>query len=267
MNKEYNFLYVNGDSFSAGHNLANRYLYPKLKIFKEEFSFEDYIKENILKKAEKIIRKNGLDLQEVIKNEKSYTFPSKVYHKIGMDFMNSSRRGASLQEIAFSTILDFENLKKQRDVSNCFAIIFLTSIFRNIMPVDNSFTDDDFTSILPSSLKNTRERNERNYVKYFYEKASQQFHELSSICALNGLNNYFDSNNISYAFFDSFMYSESIENHVLNKSNFVIPDQVIKNWYETNEKILLYCGHFNEKVHEDIAEKIVTDYLKKEYNK
>jgi hypothetical protein len=264
MKPEFDFLYVNGDSFSSGHNLANKYLYPKSSIFKQEFCYEDSRTEKFIKKAEKIIEKNRLDYSTIITAEKSAAFASKVAKKTGIDFLNSSNRGSSLQEICFSTILDFERLKKQRNIKNCFAVIMLTSITRNIIPVENSATNNCFASILPSSPKNTNSQEIKKISDYFYRTASQEYHELSAIIALNGLKNYFYENDINFAFFDSFMYSESILETELDRTNFITPDEVIKNWYNSDEKILLFCGHFNEKVHEDIADIIIKKYLKEE---
>lgn len=254
----YNLLYVNGDSFAAGHNLANKHLFPESDYFKAEFTKHNGAHSSLVRKIESYISKSKIPIEEIVEKEKQLSFAALVGKKIGIEYLNSARRGSGIQEICYSTLLDLEQLRKTRDISKTFVIVFLTSMFRNIIP--DNLDGRNFSTILPGH-RDYKNKSVKNYIEYFYTTADNDFHALSAWSALSALEKYFQDHNINYAFFDSYMYSESIIENNLDRNIFPTANEIIDNWYGKEEKILLYCNHFNEKVHNDIADKVIEKYL------
>lgn len=271
---KYDLVYINGDSFSAGDGLyLKKTLDPRgdQKFFHEYskiYSKRDFIQKNLdiefinSRKNEYIHRIKNLKSYD--DREKALSFSGKIKDRSGIEVINSSVRGSGLGEIAFSTIIDLEKLKRTYSVEKVFVFIMLTSVVRQIIPrtPNVSYLHRDYSTILPNFKWGSK--NDLLMHDIIFSTASDTYLALNAFLSISGLLKYLEDNKFKYCLLDSDLYStglELLDKTDLKKDIFPKPDWNIFKDFTWDDKVFLGCGHFSEEMHDIIAQKLIKEYL------
>lgn len=260
---KYKFLYTNGDSYSAGAGLAYYKFFPEHPEVFRSVSRLDYIdnkdkNQHILQFIyNELIPKMKDSYFKLLESEKQCTFSRIVSNRLNLEEQNDSIHGASLGRIYHTTVTSVTELLKTRKSSEIFVVIMLTSPFRFLIPSNRS--NQDIHINWNSNLNNE----EKAIGSYFFKHATDEYFLLTAKAYIDALKHFLESNNLNYVFFDSWLYSTAIENVDIKLKNIMpVIDQPIMHRYKIEDPILFPCGHFNQQVHNDLADIIINDYLK-----
>jgi hypothetical protein len=138
---------------------------------------------------------------ELFVNEKSYTFPNVLGKLLGMNTVNLSRDGSSIDESVFY-LLDYFQRSEILKHPDQYSILFcLTSYSRLMMITSNQ----EVTQMLPSAPHSEK------YYKYFYSEDNAKFNLVRNLILVQHI---CESNNIPIYFV--FNWDESPSHILLN---------------------------------------------------
>jgi hypothetical protein len=259
---KYKFLYVNGDSYSAGAGLVYHKYFPRHpdvynSVAKGVYLSHNYDRSSAQSKVHGVLLKNmKASYNDMIDAEKASAFPAIVCEELKISGMNDSTHGASFGRIYQSTILSLTKLLKTLSPSDIFVVIMLTSPFRLLIPSSNTFID------IQVSWEGFLTKEEK-YIRSFYIKNSpDQYFFLTAKAYIDALTSFLNDHQLNYTVLDSWLYSSAL-NSVNDDTVKVMPrfNEPIINWYIKSDKIFLPCGHFNQRTHKDIASWLITNHL------
>lgn len=259
-NSKYKLLYVNGDSFSAGAELAYAEFFPDDPSVAETFpkialSTNQIDKNKVYyEKINKFLSLLTVDEHNNLLNlEKKKAFPSIVEKLTDIKAINNSRHGASLARIYQSTVLSLTNILNSHKKEEIFVVITLTSIQRILLP-----SVSDPIDIIINSLNPHITQNEKIIHDHYARYVSDDFLALTAKAYIDALTHFLESHNLKYIFLDSCFYKFSIE-RIKNIEEMEIPvcKNVIIDWFDDSDKIFLPGKHFTQLVHEKIADFII----------
>lgn len=260
---KYKFLYTNGDSYSAGAGLAYYKFFTEHPETFRSVSRLDYLdnrnkNQDILQFIyNELIPKMKDSYFKLLEFEKQSTFSRIISNRLNLEEQNDSTHGASLGRIYHTTITSLTELLKTKDPSEIFVVIMLTTPFRFLIPSNHS--NQDIHINWNSNLNNE----EKAIGSYFFKHATDEYFLLTAKAYIDALQHFLESNNLNYVFFDSWLYSTAIENVDIKLKNIMpVFDRPIIDRYDLKDTILFPCGHFNQRVHDDLANLIINDYLK-----
>lgn len=257
---KYKFLYTGGDSFAVGAGLAYYKFFPENPEILKDFSKEDIQKGahfEITKKIhEQLIPSMKVGYSTMVDCEKSLSYSSIISNRAGIGVLNDSTHGASFTRIYFNAINSLSKIIKNIDAKDILVVIQLTSIFRLMLPFTKTYKD------IHVNFSGNINDDEMKIRKHFITHADDMYYALNAKSCLDALVKFLDLHNLDYVFVDSWLYSSSVSTLSENLRKLMPTcDYVISDNYLSTDKIFLSCGHFNSRVHDDVANFIITNYI------
>lgn len=266
-------IYVNGDSFPAGAELADHLLpgYPGLRPM-QNFSMHPTWGDEKYKEIEKL--SGGIDYFNSI--EKKLSWPGIINSSYGIDVINSAKSGASITGIAYRTCVDLLELyARGKSVSAVF--IQLTSlerieIFKNT-PDNRHFGDLPIVTILSTPSSKLEKNLATTYAAYSDDQLLAKFlygillleQSVKSITGMlpiylsTGLSSY-----ITDVIREKSQYFESIKRlaSLTNINSIDQKNQSMLDMQVSNNYLLCPQGHYESRTHIKYAEEIYNSYLR-----
>jgi hypothetical protein len=261
------FLYTNGDSFTAGSELADDILPGWPGYMRDCDPGSDAYRKNLQWKRNVWQNEQNIDLINKSENlGRTMAWPAALAKLFRCQHLNSGEGGSSFDRIARTTISDLINLKRQH--TDIVAVLSTTDIFRCELPSTTSsyFWEPFDCKVMPES----RGPEYREYLMMvkFKIKNETVFHRLWNFYyhALQ-IKNFCLQNNIRLYWVETFtngLYPEADENNhpyikPLKEEVNIIPivsmsDVAHQDYYGDNK----YCptGHFRKEIHDLFARKI-----------
>ena len=283
-------LYFNGDSFSAGVELADDMLPDYPGCFTSPLSYDA---NPIAKKA-----KTWLDnshsgshpfsktrmsiMHQLTQTELSRAYPNLVHNMTGLPIINKSQGGSSMDRIARVTIADLIKLKKEDPDRKLFAFICTTYIERSEIPnnlspnLDMHGDPQDWASISTTFRQDDHDQYIEIIRKYkvLYETkyhSMLNFYKnvvlLQDYCKLNDVELYWISagENIHTMVSQSHRDRNDLKSLMDYADMQIISMRDIIDLELVGQETMCPGGHFAQPVHDRTAEKIV-DILNKGKN-
>jgi len=258
-------IYCNGDSFTAGTELAD-YEYFKDSypgFFDKEYA-NDYIKNNNFKYAEWWLTHSirnfrstlpESDLNELIEKEKEKAWPAKLSKLLHVPVKNLATMGSSLDGIVSSTITDILNCDKKIEM----VLLQLPPVERIVVPYMDKFYDVSLANpihqiYLVEKLAKAMSHNETDYSLQY--KYLLNLIQLYDFCKSNGIKLVIIAVNAGHLNFNTnLLYLKKYFSDAI--CPLIMDDELVK--LKTN----VFCpgGHFTERVHDSFAISL-HDYIK-----
>lgn len=247
-------IYANGDSFTAGSELAA----DMLPGFPGNTSKPPTPVQNIKnsKWLSVVYHKYSHLIPSYLAESRQRAYPQKIGDALNCKVVNNAQGGASMDCIARNTISDLLNLKN--DHKDIVAIIGTTQIYRLEIPIENNQWESvqvghGFPNRLPDSF-------EKYYVKNYsvYHAFTNYYKNLIQI------QNFCKVNDIRLIFVN-FMYDSIPEDDIEETKKIIQLKNYLKEYDFNMSKIahgmvgdiFAPCGHFTEIVHTNLAKEIV----------
>lgn len=260
-------LYANGDSFTAGAELALEMILPS-----EKANLRYGLSVNPL--TDKVRNRHNDELAKITKpitsveDDHPYTvecrnraWPHKLAKAINYDVaINSAKPGEGNGYISYTTIEDISQLLENHSAENIFAVIMLTGIDRICIP----FYNRTVTVMLGWD---TEDELMSQFRELYLEHSSDEFLFYKSVNNVLALENFLTKNKVKHCFVDSVLFqaamAEYYQSHkvianTLPQIKYSMWDILSKN---PEKQYMLYGGHFSEEVHEIFANQIANDFI------
>jgi hypothetical protein len=243
-------LHFYGCSFTAGDELSD-YEYPELANHE--------IQDTYWPARQKFLTENEQRGFEYIEKNKQKAYPAKVATR-GFETKNFAQNGASLEEMIYTIIMNLSQIPEVKP----------DAVFLQIPPMHREavFFDQHpcisticYTNLLPNVM------NDSKYHDYMTSRImtfTDAHFAISDLLKLYSLKCFLDSKNIPFYLIEmmdelqlrySFIKSD-LYRHITDKLK-AIPILNIDSNLETKENSRCLAGHFTEKIHVIIADRIV----------
>lgn len=207
--RNFNTLYVNGDSWSAGH----------------------MIKPSLAKKG--IVDPNNPQNTEY---RKKYAWPAYTASRIGMKLLNNSHAGASNDWIVRTTMNDINMLLEDNPPSKYFVIIGWSSPERKDFYYRNGEIQG-WDTFYPAEYRHWEDRNDKiredcykSYVLRFWNE--EEYFTRHMLNVIN-ISNFLRQKKIKHRFFDAFYEDKSVaQSEHPSFYNFEDPSTALDRWYD-----------------------------------
>ena len=242
-------VYANGDSFTAGSELAADLLpgFPGNTVNPPIAAMTRVKNERWYNR---IHQEHGHLMEHYIKQSTLRAYPQKVGNILDCEVFNNALGGSSMDRIARTTISDLIKLKKEH--TNIVAVIGTTDIHRIELPNENKA----WASGQPAHNVSIFAP-----VYQFYVKYSSSYHALSNYYNnLISIQDFCKVNNIRLILLDAMSHTDIIKDEELTHLvEYVRPYDIdmSKIAQTTSGEVYAPLGHYTEIVHDRIAEEIV----------
>lgn len=256
-------LYTNGDSFTAGAELALEMILPKqaaetrygIRVNPITARLRDAHNAEIAE----IYRQDTPEIAAYDEECKRRAWPNKLGKILGYDVVNAAKSGESNGHIAHTTIKDVTELLKHNAAEDLFVVVMITGMDRILIP----FYDETRTVILGYDPD---EPTMKQFRKMYLEHANDEFLFLETLNYVYSIENFLYRHKIRHCFVDSVLFKTTIRAYLdtntamygnLPKVSYCMWDILEEN---PTEQWIMYGGHFDERLHEIFAERIANDF-------
>lgn len=256
-------LYTNGDSFTAGAELALEMILPKkaaeLRYGLRVNPITARLRDAHNAEIAAIYRQDTPEIAAYDEECKRRAWPEKLGKLLGYQVVNSGKSGESNGRIAHTTIKDVTELLKHNKAEDLFAVIMITGMDRIFIPFYNEtrsvilgYNPDDPT------MKQFRE--------LYLEHADDEFLFIETLNYVYSIENFLYRHKIRHCFVDSVLFKTTTREYMgsnpvmygnLPRVSYCMWDILEEN---PTEQWIMYGGHFDERVHEIFAERIANDF-------